>query len=51
MKIHIYYETPKGVQIKVIAPDPETAIKLCEHIIKDNEVTDLVSEIFGKGVK
>ena len=48
MKIYIHYERPNGQQCTCIAPDPVTAIKICEHIIRDNTITDFVSSIFSK---
>ena len=52
MKIYIHYAKPNGQQCTCIAPDPVTAVKLCEHITRDNTTTDFVLAIVtGKGVK
>lgn len=45
MRIYIHYEKPNGQQCTCIAPDPVTAVKLCEHIIRDNNITGFVSSI------
>lgn len=50
MKIYIHYTRPNGQKCTCIAPDPVTAVKICERIIRNNEITEFVSNLFGKQV-